>query len=211
MAAPRPVVRSSSRSANSVAAATWNTRALRGNSGRPFSMGKRMAFQTCKKCGLTLPLDRDHFGNTNNRGVIGWRGSCRACMRAHSAEHAAKNPEQRAERQLRRTERERTSASAVMDVDLRELRNSLSDRCRYCDTNLDGGGEFDHLTPVARGGSGQAGNVTLACMPCNRSKQAKTLPEYLAWRRDRGLPVREISLRTEMPDVPLNDVQRRGY
>lgn len=169
-----------------------------------------MSVQTCKKCGETFPLTREHFGNTNNRGVIGWRGSCRGCMRAVSKAHSEENPEQYAERRAIRAEREREAGSAVVDVDLVGLRRKLGDRCRYCDDPLHGGGEVDHLTPVARGGSGRAGNVTICCMPCNRAKLAKTLQEFMDWRRDRGLPVRDVVIAGEAPDRPTSSSQRRS-
>lgn len=170
-----------------------------------------MAVQTCKRCGEVLPLDRDHFGNTNNRGVIGWRGVCRACMRANSAKHAAENPEQYAERRMRRSEREGESRSAIVGIDIEALRAALGGRCRYCDVDLHGGGEVDHLTPVARGGSGVRNNLTLACRDCNRAKLAKTLDEFIAWRQQRGLLVRDLEVPGEAPDVAENDTQRRTY
>lgn len=170
-----------------------------------------MAVQTCNRCGETLPLDRDHFGNTNNRGVIGWRGVCRACMRANSAKHAAANPDQYAERRLRREAREIDAGSAVVGVNIDGLRAALEDRCRYCDADLQGGGEIDHLTPVARGGGGGANNLTICCRACNRAKLAKTLNEFLTWRQERGLPVRDIKIFGESPDAATSEIQRRTY
>jgi len=170
-----------------------------------------MATQTCKKCGETLPLNRDHFGNTNNGGVIGWRGTCRAFMRANSAKHAAQNPGQYQQRQQLRAQRERSAGSTIAGVNVQALRKVLGDRCRYCDVALDGAGELDHLTPVARGGSGRPQNVTLSCMPCNRSKLAKTLNEFLAWRRERGLAFRDVAITGEAPDPPSTDTQRRRF
>ena len=171
----------------------------------------RMPTQTCSKCGATHPLDREHFGQFSNRGVVGWRRVCRACMRTNAAAHAAANPEQRAERSERRLQRERASCGAIQAIDVPGLRRKLDDKCRYCGEALRSGGELDHLTPVSRGGSGQAGNITLACMPCNRNKHSKTLPEYLNWRKARRLPVRDIAVDGEFPDVPLTEAQRRSY
>lgn len=171
-----------------------------------------MATQTCNRCGETYPLNRDHFGNTNNRGVIGWRGVCRACMRANSAKHAAENPEQYAQRRQLRQKREMDAGSSVPDTfDRQGLRAFLGDKCRYCEADLEGGGELDHLTPVARGGSGNPGNLTLCCRACNRSKLAKTLDEYLHWRRERELYVRSIAVPGEAPDVATVEAQRRTF
>jgi len=38
----------------------------------------------------------------------------------------------------------------------------------------------DHLIPLARGGNHTADNVAPACLPCNQSKGAKVVAEFLA-------------------------------
>ena len=40
--------------------------------------------------------------------------------------------------------------------------------------------EWDHVIPLARGGTNDADNIVLACRNCNRSKGSKTVAE---WRR----------------------------
>lgn len=79
--------------------------------------------------------------------------------------------------------------AAVFDEgDLKRTRRRLGDRCDYCGVDLHGGGHADHMTPIARGGSHDSGNITLACSKCNAEKHAKTADEYREWRRERGLP-----------------------
>jgi HNH endonuclease len=63
-----------------------------------------------------------------------------------------------------------------------QIRRSIFARdeytCQYCfisDVPL----ECDHILPIACGGMNDDENLTTACVPCNRSKQAKTLE---AWR-----------------------------
>lgn len=51
--------------------------------------------------------------------------------------------------------------------------------CRYCDARgvaL----ECDHVVPVAKGGDHHDSNLVTACKPCNRSKAAKTLEDWLS-------------------------------
>ena len=50
-------------------------------------------------------------------------------------------------------------------------------RCAYCG-DLAGPFEIDHIYPVALGGTDDLENLTLACVPCNRSKGAKQLSEW---------------------------------
>lgn len=51
--------------------------------------------------------------------------------------------------------------------------------CNYCGASrvrL----ECDHVFPVSRGGTDDEWNLVTACVPCNRSKGAKTLEEWLS-------------------------------
>ena len=54
-------------------------------------------------------------------------------------------------------------------------------RCAYCG-DKEGPFDFDHLFPVSKGGLNSDSNIVLACVPCNRSKGAKTLKEWMDWR-----------------------------
>lgn len=49
--------------------------------------------------------------------------------------------------------------------------------CAYCG-QTEGLFEIDHIFPWSRGGSHDRRNLTLACLPCNRSKGKKTLEEW---------------------------------
>lgn len=62
------------------------------------------------------------------------------------------------------------------------LRSAVFERddytCTYCKAR---GGrlECDHVHPLSRGGSNEMENLTTACQPCNRSKHAKLLSEWV--------------------------------
>lgn len=171
-----------------------------------------MEQQTCKDCGQTYPLTREFFGNFKNPGrPVGFRRTCRQCMRERTARHTAENPEQHRARAERRSAREREAGPLAVTFDVGGLRRRLGDACRYCADPLHGAGEVDHLTPVVRGGSGQPGNLTLACTPCNRAKLGKTLVEFQEWRRERGLANREGDFEWEAPDAPTTARQRASY
>lgn len=53
----------------------------------------------------------------------------------------------------------------------------LNDSCSYCGGP---GGEIDHITPVADGGSGEWPNLTSACRRCNARKNDRPLLSFLA-------------------------------
>jgi len=49
--------------------------------------------------------------------------------------------------------------------------------CAYCG-NCDGPFHIDHIHPVAKGGTNDPKNLTIACVHCNISKGAKPLHEW---------------------------------
>lgn len=49
--------------------------------------------------------------------------------------------------------------------------------CAYCG-NCDGPFHIDHIHPVAKGGTNDPKNLTVACVRCNISKGAKPLHEW---------------------------------
>ena len=53
--------------------------------------------------------------------------------------------------------------------------------CRYCGEN-EGPFEIDHVLAVANGGDNSAKNLVVACVPCNRSKGALMLSEWMVRR-----------------------------
>jgi len=64
--------------------------------------------------------------------------------------------------------------------------------CFYCGVPLGTSFHVDHKIPVFRqGASNLVENLCCACPPCNLQKQDKTADEYVRFRRNRGLPVRE--------------------
>jgi 5-methylcytosine-specific restriction endonuclease McrA len=50
--------------------------------------------------------------------------------------------------------------------------------CRYCGAR-NGKLECDHVHPLSRGGNSEVDNLVTACKPCNRSKAAKTIQEWV--------------------------------
>lgn len=70
----------------------------------------------------------------------------------------------------------------VSEVEWAALRAAVFERdsytclyCGACGVRL----ECDHVVPVSLGGASTMDNLATACLPCNRSKGAKTLSEWL--------------------------------
>ena len=165
----------------------------------------------CHKCCNEYPETREFFGQyKNERGgiiKIGFRNTCRKCVAENTARYDKKNPESALRRSSNRQLRE-ASTVGEMPKDLPSLRAFLGDACRYCSAPLNGMGEIDHLTPIARGGTNKENNLTLACSSCNKSKTSKTFDEYLNWRLERKLVFRQIKIPSEKPDPVLRKYLR---
>ncbi len=75
----------------------------------------------------------------------------------------------------------------------------LRDRhqCVYCAHPPDPESHLtvDHLRSLEAGGSNQPENLVTACMSCNASKQDKTLREWLAFLRKKGIDTEPVLLR----------------
>lgn len=50
--------------------------------------------------------------------------------------------------------------------------------CAYCEVDLSGRIEVEHMVPLSRGGSDGWENLAIVCHPCNARKHTRTLEEY---------------------------------
>lgn len=174
-----------------------------------------MEHKACKDCGIVYPVTREFFGQYKNKRSdgsikIAFRNSCRKCMAANTKRYDQENPDNALERRNRRMLAEQNAGGNYTQSDINHLRQKLNDCCRFCGIPLNNGGQIEHLTPVARGGSNNPNNLTLSCYKCNYEKTSKTLDEYLEWRQERKLPIRKISF-IETPDTPNRARGRRSY
>ncbi len=140
----------------------------------------------CTKCRELKPETTDYF----NRLPSGnYRGSCKKCMAANTKKHYDANPQATMDRAAEYKEKRDSAPGYFTESELIELRRTQKDKCLYCQAELHGGGELDHKNPVSRGGDNWPRNMAWACRTCNRDKHSKTVEEFRAWRRDRGLPI----------------------
>jgi len=59
------------------------------------------------------------------------------------------------------------------------IRARQKNRCAICRSRVRGGGHFDHIMPLARGGIHEPRNLQLLCAPCNLSKNARDPLEHM--------------------------------
>lgn len=144
--------------------------------------------RSCIECGELKPLNSEFFGHTPNGN---FRNQCRKCRHIKNAEWADNNPLAVQDKWERQNEKRSRAGAPWTSEDIAEIRSSLNDKCDYCGINLDGGGEVDHITSLDHGGTNERSNLTLACLPCNRAKGARSVEDYLRYRQWLGLPIRK--------------------
>jgi hypothetical protein len=74
----------------------------------------------------------------------------------------------------------RISKADVLHLFEVQLGMCAADDCR---ADLANGFHLDHIHSLRRGGPNDIGNAQLLCPPCNRSKGAKTMEEWAAWKQ----------------------------
>ena len=79
--------------------------------------------------------------------------------------------------------RAKLSGGKVTTKAWREVLARFDGRCAYCFAETDRP-TMDHIVPLSRGGKHEASNVAPACGPCNSSKNAKPLVQWLDLGRD---------------------------
>ena len=129
-------------------------------------------------------------------------------MAARTSKYRADNPEKVRESIQERLAKAAKAGGSYTAEDIARIKKALSDRCRFCDAPLNSEGHIEHLCPVSRGGTSNPTNLTLACSKCNLAKTNKTLTEFMAWRKERFLHVREIVVANESPDKPKGSAGR---
>lgn len=141
-----------------------------------------MALKICKKCGESKELSTTYFNLLKSGG---WRGTCKSCMALNTKKHYGEHPEKLLKRVAEYKLRLKNAVGSHTSRDLQQIREKQGDICYYCSTKLFNAGEFDHATPLSRGGSNSPSNIVLACRTCNRDKRDKTAAEYFLWLHTR--------------------------
>lgn len=69
--------------------------------------------------------------------------------------------------------------------------------CAYCGATAETGAALtlDHVQACELGGSNEPTNLVTACLSCNSAKQHRTMREWFAALRDRGVDTSAISAR----------------
>lgn len=141
-----------------------------------------MNFKTCTKCGQTKELSTEFFNLLKSGN---WRGACKICMALNTKKHYIKSPEKLLARVDAYKLRLKNADGSHTNKEKIKIRENQNDSCYYCNKKLFNAGEYDHMTPLSRGGSNSSSNLVLSCRTCNRDKREKTAAEYFLWLKSR--------------------------
>lgn len=98
----------------------------------------------------------------------------RDLVRSRVSDWKRRNPDKRREYEARRYALKRgTRAGRISYEAIRKAAKGLCGICRF-DIRVYDAVEFDHIIPLARGGTHTQGNIQLAHADCNRRKWART-------------------------------------
>lgn len=142
---------------------------------------------------------REHYYRYQEREQTrsaNWRRENPERYRAQYTNYAKQHPEYRA--LLTRRRKARMRGNGVFEVTVRDLKRCLDrydHRCAYCGCLLNDSFDWDHIVPIARGGSHSIGNLAPACISCNRSKWSLTVTEWKMRdaRRARALKAAKVT------------------
>lgn len=137
----------------------------------------------CTKCGIVRPATLEYFGPTKKNSV-GLNSYCRDCerkylrsryhlTRSRTAAWQKANPEKRRTAVNRRRARLLQAKGSHTAADIRAQYNSQRGKCWWCGEKVGKKYDVDHRIPLSRGGSNAAENLVIACVRCNRSKNAR--------------------------------------
>ena len=155
---------------------------------RTRSDGRKAICQECIHSSTHLGLPKEErqqqrlLGLSYCRRCRDWRpvqdvheGLCKIHRRQEARERYAKNARYRSERRQHAHARKRR-IRPIPSIGQEYLLEWFHGECAYCGKKAT---TWDHIYPVARGGTTTAGNIVPACVSCNSSKRDRNVFEWI--------------------------------
>ena len=87
----------------------------------------------------------------------------------------------RLKRNTTRRVRDRVEDGKFFFISKKELAKIYDSSCTHCGSTENQ--SMDHIIPLSRGGKHSIGNITTLCMNCNKSKNTRTMTEWIKYKR----------------------------
>jgi 5-methylcytosine-specific restriction endonuclease McrA len=100
----------------------------------------------------------------------------------HAANYETKRKPKMVQNEANRRARRRAAGGAHTIEQVMELMEKQRFVCVCCQTSIKDSFHRDHIVPLASGGSNDISNIQLLCPPCNRSKGARSMDQFLKTR-----------------------------
>lgn len=120
-----------------------------------------------------LAKQRSWYASLSEEKLQERKAKAKIYQRSEAGKMAAKN--------TRHKRRSKQKSGSVTSAELFKIRDAAKGRCHYCgckSARL----TFDHIIPLAKGGTHSADNLVMACGPCNSSKSDRDPIEFAKTR-----------------------------
>lgn len=148
---------------------------------RPRANVASKKWRTChpeKRAGIAARWVRENKERDRSNKTV-YRAANRELYRASHRKWRKKYPDKaKANWKLNKARRKGAEGHFTAD-DIAKIRRQQKDKCAACLCKLNGGGQLDHIKPIARGGTNWPHNLQWLCGPCNRAKWHKDPIEFM--------------------------------
>lgn len=100
----------------------------------------------------------------------------------HAENYEARRKPKMVQNEANRRARRRAAGGSHTLEQVMELMERQHFECVCCPTSIKDSFHRDHIVPLSAGGSNDISNIQLLCPPCNRSKGARSMDEFLKTR-----------------------------
>lgn len=146
-----------------------------------------IAQKTCQRCKVSKDKEDYYIDESTKDGVS---SRCRSCIGEERIIYYLNNQPKVKLNRYRRRER---LVVAMTAQDIKDTKSHLdrirNDDCFYCG-QITPTMHYDHVEPLAKGGTNHWWNLVRACQPCNSSKSDKLIVDFIP--QDSGLIMCEI-------------------
>lgn len=130
----------------------------------------------CAHCKQVFPATTEYFYLRPDTGAL--NSHCIPCYLERHEEHRKAHPEWTTAGAHARRARKLFNGGAFTGEDVKRQYSAQKGLCWWCGKKVGKKYHADHIIPLAKGGSNDAGNICISCPKCNQRKGAKMPWEF---------------------------------